>query len=79
MSSGSRSWTGQAFGTPGLSGQVANIVVSNSGISGQFEWRAQYNPEVDDANLTRGSLSVSGSTGPFTYTVAASNDASLWV
>ena len=69
---------GASLSVPGLSGQVANVVTLNRGLTGQFEWRGEYRPELDRVLLKRGNVSVSGSSGPFTYTFAASNDASLW-
>lgn len=50
---------GASLSIPGLSGPIVNVVVVNTGLSGQFEWHGQYNPELDYANFTRGSASVS--------------------
>ena len=64
---------GATLEIPGLSGQVANIVVESSGFGGQFSWRPQYNMAIKRQNFTQGDISISGSTGPADFTVALSN------
>ena len=66
---------GATLDIPGLSGQVANVVTKAGGISGQWEWRPDFRRYYTDPQLTRGSISVSGSQGPFDYTVGVDNSA----
>lgn len=64
---------GASLSIPGLSGQVANIVVIGSGgISGQFTWSPQYSVNADGLRLDNGKISLAGSLGAFDFTVAAS-------
>lgn len=59
---------GAALNIPGLSGQVANIVVeSGSNLSGQFEWSPQYRPIGDHLSWKHGSVSLAGSMGQFDF------------
>ena len=67
---------GATLDIPGLSGQVANIVSRASAISGQFAWRPEFRRYFTDPLLTRGEVSVSGTSGPIEYTVGLDNQAS---
>ena len=62
---------GTTLDIPGLTGQVANIITSGGGISGQFVWRGSFRPETDRQELFGGEISVSGSAGKLDYTLAA--------
>lgn len=65
---------GTALDIPGLTGQVANIVVRSTGTSGQFEWRTGFRPYNTEAQLYGGEISLSGRSGALSYTVSLSND-----
>ena len=66
---------GATLGIPGLSGQVANIVTSKGGLSGQFAWKTRFRPEYVKPNWFGGNVSVNGSTERLEYTLALSNNA----
>ena len=66
---------GATLDIPGLSGQVANIVTKATGITGQWEWRPDFRRYYTDPQLTRGSISMSGSHGLFDYTLGLDNNA----
>ncbi|ABC62317.1 TonB-dependent receptor plug domain-containing protein [Erythrobacter litoralis] len=65
---------GTTLDIPGLSGQVANIVTSSTGTSGQFTWRSGFRAYNTEAQLYGGEVSLTGSSGALDYTVALSND-----
>ncbi|HEX8621765.1 MAG TPA: TonB-dependent receptor [Allosphingosinicella sp.] len=60
---------------PGLSGQVANVVVKADSFSGQFAWRPEFRQRFTDPLLTRGEVSVSGKLGKLDYNVGLQNNA----
>ncbi|MFB0613460.1 TonB-dependent receptor plug domain-containing protein [Aurantiacibacter poecillastricola] len=64
---------GATLDIPGLSGRVANIIVEQGGLSGQFEWRPQAAAGPSDISLLEGEVSISGSTGWADYTIAFEN------
>jgi hypothetical protein len=66
---------GATLDIPGLSGQVANVVTKASGISGQWEWRPDFREYFTHPQLTRGSVSISGSKGRVDYTLGLDNNA----
>ena len=66
---------GASLEIPGLSGQVANVVTKAEGLSGQWEWRPDFRSYNTDPQLTRGSVSVSGSRGRMDYTFGLDNSA----
>ncbi|MDQ3230159.1 MAG: TonB-dependent receptor plug domain-containing protein [Pseudomonadota bacterium] len=66
---------GATLAIPGLSGQVANVVTMATGISGQWEWRPDVRRYFTDPQLTRGSVSMSGTQGPVEYTLGFDNGA----
>ena len=66
---------GSTLDVPGLTGQVANVVVRTSGVSGNFAWRPQIRARRLPARLTDGEASLSGSLGRTGYTIAIENDA----
>ena len=65
---------GNATSIPGLTGQVANVVYTSNGASGQFEWTTGFRPHNTDAQLFGGEISVIGSSGALDYTVSLSNE-----
>lgn len=58
---------------PGLSGQIANVVVKADSFSGQFAWRPEFRQRFTDPLLTRGEVSVSGKLGRLDYNVGLLN------
>jgi len=66
---------GSSLDIPGLSGRVANIVVSTGDISGQFQWDAQLPTDFAGGSWLAGKVSVSGRKGPIDYTLALANTA----
>ncbi len=65
---------GTALDIPGLTGQVANIVVNKSGLSGQFQWEGAIRTTEVDPEWYGGEISVSGSTGALDFTIALQNN-----
>src|SRR5688500_11381863 len=58
---------------PGLSGQVANVIVRSTGISGQWAYRPEFRSFYTDPLFTRFEVSVSGTKGPVQYTIGLDN------
>ncbi len=54
---------GASFGIPGLSGQVANVIVETGAISGNFRYRMRVRPEFAEPSWASGEVSLSGATG----------------
>lgn len=67
---------GATLDIPGLSGQVANVIVRAGGLSGQFSWRPEFRTNFTDPLLSRFEVSVSGTEGPVEYTLGLENQAS---
>ncbi len=65
---------GNTLDIPGLTGLVANVIVENSGISGQFRWVTGFRAYNTEAQLYGGEISLSGSLGKLDYKVALSNE-----
>lgn len=65
---------GASLGIPGLSGQVANILTSSTGLSGTFEWSPEFRPNLKP-NWFRGNATLSGETGKLTYVIGIKNEA----
>jgi hypothetical protein len=66
---------GATLDIPGLSGRVANIIVEQGSLSGQFEWRPQFSTGPANPGWFEGEISVSGSRGPVDFTIALENGA----
>jgi hypothetical protein len=64
---------GATLGIPGLSGQVANVIVRSTGISGQWAYRPEFRSYYTDPLFTRFEVSVSGTKGPVQYTFGLDN------
>ena len=65
---------GATLDIPGLSGQVADIIVqARTRISGQFSWRPEFRAQNTDPLLSRGDISITGARGPFEWTLALQN------
>ncbi len=58
---------------PGLSGQVANVIVRSTGIGGQWAYRPEFRSYYTDPLFTRFEVSVSGTKGPVQYTLGLDN------
>ena len=65
---------GSTLDVPGLTGQVANVVVRTTGVSGNFAWRPQVRARGLPARLLDGEASISGTLGRTGYTLSAQND-----
>jgi outer membrane receptor for ferrienterochelin and colicins len=61
---------------PGLTGQVANVIVRSTGISGQYAYRPEFRAYHTDPLFTRFEVSASGVAGPVEYTLGLDNMAS---
>ncbi|MEO9463713.1 MAG: TonB-dependent receptor plug domain-containing protein [Marinomonas sp.] len=64
---------GTSLDVPGLSGQVANVVVDLQGISGTFAWKGRYRDTAWSPELYGGEISVAGTTGDLSFTLALDN------
>ena len=64
---------GTTLDIPGLTGQVANVIVEASGISGQFEYAPEWR-QIGDLAWLNGSASITGASGPVAYTLALRNE-----
>jgi outer membrane receptor for ferrienterochelin and colicins len=58
----------------GLTGQVANVVTTNRGLSGNYVWRPQIRRDRTPARLLNGEVSISGAIGGTNYTLSLRND-----
>ncbi|GGD99197.1 hypothetical protein GCM10011515_18820 [Tsuneonella deserti] len=65
---------GASLNIPGLSGQVANVITSGGGVSGQFDWKTRFRPGYVEPEWFGGNVSVSGSAKTLEYSLALSND-----
>ena len=59
---------------PGLSGQVVNVVADIDNFSGTFSWQPEFRARITDPRPYTGEIAVSGSTGPFEYSLSLSNN-----
>jgi outer membrane receptor for ferrienterochelin and colicins len=64
---------GATLNIPGLTGQVANVIVRNTGISGQWAYRPEFRSYYTDPLFSRFEVSVSGTKGPVQYTIGLDN------
>jgi outer membrane receptor for ferrienterochelin and colicins len=60
---------------PGLSGQVANVIVRADMISGRWSYEPEWRRHFTDPVLTRGEISVTGAAGALEYGAGLSNSA----
>jgi hypothetical protein len=67
---------GATLDIPGLSGQVANVVVKATGITGQWSWRPEGRAYYTTPLWTRGDVSVSGTRGTLDWTAGFENNGS---
>ena len=64
---------GETLKIPGLTGQVANVIVRSKGITGQWAYRPEFRSYYSDPLFTRFEVSVSGARGPVEYTLGVDN------
>jgi hypothetical protein len=64
---------GATLKIPGLAGQVANIIVKSTGISGQWAYRPEFRSYYTDPLFSRFEVSLSGTRGPVQYTLGVDN------
>jgi hypothetical protein len=63
-----------SLGIPGLSGQVANVILKNTGKgSGQFEWNGNFRTHFTLPEFMGGTISYSSKAGPLSYTLSVAN------
>ena len=66
---------GATLNVPGLSGQVANIIVDAGGkLAGTWVWRPQIRAKRTPPRMTNGQLSLNGSSGRLDYSFGIVND-----
>jgi outer membrane receptor for ferrienterochelin and colicins len=58
----------------GLTGQVANVVTTSGGLSGNYVWRPQIRRDRTPPRLLNGEVSISGAIGGTNYTLSLRND-----
>ena len=61
---------GASFGIPGLSGQVANVIVKSGAISGRFRYDAIVRPDYARPSWGGGEIAVNGTSGNFEWNAA---------
>ena len=64
---------GATLNISGLSGQVANVITENKGVSGTWEWRPQWREELQPYYFAF-NATVSGETGNLAYSAEIKND-----
>ena len=64
---------GATLDLPGLSGEVANVIVKADAFSGQFSYETLTAAHFDNPLLTRGAVSVSGTKGLVQYELGLDN------
>lgn len=65
---------GATLDVPGLTGQVANVIATAGGISGNFAWRPQQRAERTPLRWSNGEISLSGADGRFAWSASLVND-----
>ncbi len=64
---------GATLDIPGLSGQVVNVHIENTGISGTWEWNPEWRHKLKPS-LFNGAATVSGERGNLAYSVAFNSE-----
>jgi len=64
---------GETLDIPGLTGQVANVIVKSAGITGQWAYRPEFRSYYTDPLFSRFEVSLSGTKGPVQYTLGLDN------
>ncbi len=67
---------GARLGIPGLTGKVANVVLSSGRVQIQFNWEGQQRRHIEDQIFT-GALSANGQIGATDFTLSLSNSNGL--
>jgi hypothetical protein len=65
---------GATLDVPGLSGQVANLIVRADSLSGQFTWLPEFRAHYTRPVLTQGDVSIRGQKGPIQYELGLANN-----
>lgn len=65
---------GATLEIPGLSGQVANVIVRSTGMHGQWSYRPEFRSYYTDPLFTRFDVSVSGTRGAVQYTIGVDDN-----
>jgi len=65
---------GATLDIPGLTGQVLDLIIERTGLTGNFLWEPRLRERIQD-NLFRGEVSVSGKLGKADFTVTLANQA----
>jgi hypothetical protein len=66
---------GATLNIPGLTGQVANVIVRSTGIKGQWGYYPEFRSHYSDPRLGRFDISAGGAAGPVEYTIGLDNRA----
>lgn len=61
------------LGIPGLSGEVADIIVRAGGLTGQYSYTPEFRARFTDPIWTRFNISISGERGPIQFTLGLEN------
>lgn len=64
---------GASLSIPGLSGQVANVITKNKGVTGTWEWRPEWRNKLQP-DLLDGQVSISGEKGNLSYSATLKNE-----
>lgn len=65
---------GATLDIPGLTGEVANVIVQVRGLSGNFRWEPGFRARRTPPSLFGGEISISGESGALDYTLSLSNN-----
>jgi hypothetical protein len=65
---------GATLNVPGLAGQVANVVTTSRGLSGNYIWRPQQRAHRTPFRWSNGEVSLNGSIGGTEFTASLRND-----
>ncbi len=59
---------------PGLTGQVANLIVKTDALSGSFSWSPEFRTNYTDPIWKRGEISLRGKQGPVEFTLGFTSE-----
>ena len=65
---------GATLDLPGLTGQVANVITSTTGMSGVFQYEATFRDNGTSPEWFGGEISISGQGGPLSYSLSLENN-----
>ena len=66
---------GASFGIPGLSGQVANVIIETGAISGNFSYNMRFRPEFAAPSWGSGEVAINGKSGNIEWNAALQHGA----